>query len=185
MLSPSACKHFLNPLLNCISQGKVELQVATTYCGTIAVADDILFLADTSESLQCLLDVQGMYTKQERYTVSKTKTKVMIFNQKSVDSKIKFSLNRTTLEQVNIYKHLGITRQSSYRSSNDLLMEERIQSARGAAYALMAAGLHGHNGINLEVSVNLWRMYVLPRLLYGLESMRLTKLDLSKPEGYQ
>ena len=61
-----------------------------------------------------------MYAKQERYTVSETKTKVMIFNQKSVDSKIKFSLNGSTLEQVNICMHLGITRQSSNRSSNDI-----------------------------------------------------------------
>ena len=67
----------------------------------IAVADDILLLVDTPESLKCLLDVQGRYAQQELYIVSGPQTKVMILNQKSVDSKVKLSLNGTTLEQVN------------------------------------------------------------------------------------
>ena len=44
----------------------------------------------------------------------------------------------------------------------------------------MGAGLHGLNGVNPEVSISMW-----PRLMYGLESVYLSKSDISKLELYQ
>ena len=49
----------------------------------------------------------------------------------------------------------------------------------------MGAGLHGLNGVNLEVSISMWQTYVRPRLMYGLESVYLSKSDISKLELYQ
>ena len=52
----------------------------------------------------------------------------------------------------------------------------------------MGAGLHGLNGVNPEVSVLLWNLYIQviqPRLLYGLESIQLSRADISKLEKYQ
>ena len=47
------------------------------------------------------------------------------------------------------------------------------------------AGLHGLNGVNPEVSLSLWKTYIRPRLLYGLESIKLSKSDLLELEKYQ
>jgi hypothetical protein len=33
----------------------------------------------------------------------------------------------------------------------------------------MGAGLHGLNGVNPKVAIHLIQIYVMPRLLYGLE----------------
>ena len=49
----------------------------------------------------------------------------------------------------------------------------------------MGAGFRGLNGINHEVSVCIWQTFVRPRLVYGLESINLTKCDIQKLELYQ
>ena len=60
-----------------------------------------------------------------------------------------------------------------------------MKTARNTAYALMGAGFHGLNGINHEVSVCIWQTYARPRLVYGLESINITKCDIQKLESYQ
>ena len=35
--------------------------------------------------------------------------------------------------------------------------------------SLMGPGLHGHNGLDPETAVQIYQVYVLPTLLYGLE----------------
>ena len=49
----------------------------------------------------------------------------------------------------------------------------------------MGAGFHGLNGVNPEVSFSIWQTYVRPRLLYGLESINLSKCDIQNLELYQ
>ena len=40
--SPTAYKHFLNPLLDSIIQGRLGLQIGSVFAGLVAVADDFL-----------------------------------------------------------------------------------------------------------------------------------------------
>ena len=94
----------------------------------------------------------------------------------SINSK-KHSINETVMlhdapqEQVDSYTHIGIQRDSN----KSTLVSERIKLARRTWYALMGAGLHGYNGVNPEVGIKLWNIYVCPRLLFGLESVVLKK----------
>lgn len=182
--SPTAYKHYLDPLLQCVSEQNIGLKIGSIYCGAVAVADDVLFMSDTQEDLQCQLHVQSAFAHQERYLASDTKTKTMQFSSKVKEPEC-FSMNDKKLENVNSYKHLGLIRDSSKTVNNTNLIEERIRSARNTAYALMGAGLHGLNGVRMEVSISLWRIYIKPRLLYGLESINLSKLDILKLEHYQ
>ena len=39
-------------------------------------------------------------------------------------------------------------------------VKDRTKSARGCAYSLMGAGLHGENGGNPRVSLSLWNTYM-------------------------
>ena len=52
-------------------------------------------------------------------------------------------------------------------SGHSTTVEDRSKSARGCAYSLMGAGLHGENGGNPRVSLSPWNTYDLPRLTYG------------------
>ena len=65
-------------------------------------------------------------------------------------------------------------------SGHSTTVEDRIKSARGYAYSLMGAGLHGENGGNPRVSLSLWNTYVLPRLTYGLDVLTLSNSEIQK-----
>ena len=99
-------------------------------------------------------------------------------------SRTYFLMNAKVIENVDTYKHLGLIRNSK-SNDNAELVTKRIQLARNTAYSLIGAGLHGLNGVNREISVTLWNLYIKPRLLYGLESIQLSRTDISKLEKYQ
>ena len=80
---------------------------------------------------------------------------------------------------------LGLIRESNNKLSNNVLIEDRIKTARNTVYALMDAGIHGLSGVSPEISVCIWETYIRSRLLYGLESINLTKSDIPKLELYQ
>jgi hypothetical protein len=48
----------------------------------------------------------------------------------------------------------------------------------------MGAGLHGLNGVNPKVAIHLIQIYVMPRLLYGLEITTLRQNEIQKLEIY-
>jgi hypothetical protein len=77
-------------------------------------------------------------------------------------------------------KHLGIIRTND--GKNGKTLDSRIQLARRTAYALMGAGLHGLHGLSPQVSLQILSTYVIPRLTFGLETLVLSKSDISKLE---
>ena len=46
---------------------------------------------------------------------------------------------------------------------------KKVQLGRRTMYSLMGVGTYGNSGLNPMVSFHLWRIYALPRVLYGLE----------------
>ena len=61
-------------------------------------------------------------------------------------------------------------------------IEGRIDSARKTAYALMGLGLHGNNGLDAATLLKLLKVHVLPRMLYGLDSIILPEKHLNELE---
>ena len=45
-------------------------------------------------------------------------------------------------------------------------------------YSLMGAGVYGGSGLSPVVSAHLWKTYVIPRVIYGLEVLSYTLSDL-------
>ena len=52
-------------------------------------------------------------------------------------------------------------------------------------YSLMGAGLHGRRGLNPLTSYKIWECFGLPRATYGLESIKLAKINVDSLEKYQ
>ena len=61
------------------------------------------------------------------------------------------------------------------RGSELVNIEKRISVARSTSYSLMNTGLHGANGLSPEVSYQIYKTYVIPWLIYGLNIIPLTK----------
>ena len=79
------------------------------------------------------------------------------------------------------FTHLGLT-WSRFKVYPDL--DSHISSARRTSYLLLGAGLHGINGLDPLLSLQLVSLYVMPRLIYGLEATMLTISDMQKIEDY-
>ena len=73
--------------------------------------------------------------------------------------------------------HLGIYR--------DINIVELISSGRKTAYALMGAGLHAGDGLTKHLCTYLWTIYMVPRLVYGLEVQKLSRADVESLEKLQ
>ena len=52
-------------------------------------------------------------------------------------------------------------------------------------YSLMGADLHGINGLNPLITWKLWRTFVVPRMLYEIETLKITTTDIYKLEQFQ
>ena len=145
IISPSAYKMFLNPLLNLYSASRLGLRFGSVFLGSPACADDLLFLGRSAMELQEMICVQEFYASDEHYDISDTKTKVCIVN--SVLSTEQwnengiFNLNGNDIEVVEECTQFGIQRDSKSRSGHTGTVDERIQSARRCAYSLIGAGL--------------------------------------------
>ena len=101
--------------------------------------------------------MQEHFANCERYFISESKSKVMIFNEKRTDSRVdEFYLHDKPLEIVSEYTHIGMEHLASGKEMNS----ERIKMARRTCYSLMGAGMHGYNGINPEVIIKLWNTYI-------------------------
>jgi hypothetical protein len=72
--------------------------------------------------------------------------------------------------------HLGLIRTTS--NETKINIEERIGLARRMLYSLIKSGIHGTNGLNPRTSYKIYQVYVIPRLLYGLETPHLHSKDL-------
>ncbi|CAC5355245.1 unnamed protein product [Mytilus coruscus] len=99
-----------------------------------------------------MLDIIGRYTDQHQYNIHSTKTKIV---------------------PTNATIHLGLQRTN--KRENEINIDDRIKLARRAKYSLMSSGLHGTNGVDPITGYNIYKTYILPRLLYGLEILPLTK----------
>ena len=65
---------------------------------------------------------------------------------------------------------VGKEEKEKWNSNSKERIQERIKLGRNIAYAFMGTGLHGSNGLNPIVSREIVQRYVIPRMLYGLES---------------
>jgi hypothetical protein len=78
--------------------------------------------------------------------------------------------------------HIGVTR--SGIKEVELSIDERIMCARRTKYGILGTGFHGTNGIDSITAYQIYKTYVLPRLLYGLEILPLTRTQINLLEGF-
>jgi hypothetical protein len=149
------------------------LRIGDINVSAVMVADDLAIAAATSLDMQTALSAAELDAGRERYIFNTDKTKTIYIN---CQSEIPLLLNGQPIGTSTSEKHLGIYRNDT--NSNSDTVQARIKDARRAAYSLMGAGLHGLNGTGPEVAITLYTTYVLPLLLYGLETLVMSDKDI-------
>ncbi len=131
-----------------------------------------------------MLDLADNYASLERYNIQPAKSSVTVFHMsnKAQNHLDCWTLGSNPLPVSQTFTHLGLTRFSM--EVKDGAITEKVKLARRTAYALMGTGLHGRNGLPAAVSLKIYKSYVLPRLLYGLEAMNLDSKQLRELDQY-
>ena len=63
-----------------------------------------------------------------------------------------------------------------------MIMDTRLRLGRCTIYALMGEEQHGINGLNPKISLHIYKIFVLPRILYGLEAIDINPANTARLE---
>ena len=91
-------------------------------------------------------------------------------------------MNDNKLKITNQGEHLGVIRADKNETNANI--ETNIQTARRTKYALMGSGFHGTNGLHPQISYKIYKTYVIPKLIYGLEILPLNKENMEQLEVF-
>ena len=95
--------------------------------------------------------------------------------------RIDIKFGHESISKVQGTVHLGIHRHSSGRP--DIM--QKVQAGILTTYSLKGADVYGGSGLNPMVSVHLWKIYMIPRVIYGLEVLSCTLSDVQSLERLQ
>ena len=183
VLSTTLYKTYIDEFLDILECKRLGFRIGTVFVGSPACCDDIAFLTKSKDELQIMFNEGKRYSEKHRYEIHPTKTNIVdLVNGSKVNDDMTWNLGDNTLSFSDTAVHLGVTRAG--KKESDINIDERISLARRTSYSLMNTGLHGANGLSPEVSYQIYKIYVFPRLLYGLEIIPLNKTQLEKINRY-
>ena len=81
--------------------------------------------------------------------------------------------------------HFGIIRTTSMKSNIRVNVDENITKSRRSAYSLFGSGFHSNNGLDPESLLHIYKTYVLPIILYGMELLLPSSKPLEQLEMFQ
>ncbi len=190
IMSTGLYKSFLNPLLNCIQSENIGLKIGGIPLSTPTVADDVCLLAKDPGELQVMIDLCHDYSERNQYELHPTKSEVMPLpagpvSTKGANTNLSWTLGYKEITKVDSITHLGINYHTTHRLTVTNLVTDRISLARRTAYSLLGVGLHGINGLPPPVALRIFNTYVLPRLVYGMETVFLNATQRKEIATYQ
>ena len=181
ILSPHLCKMYGDPLLDELKRNAVGAHVGTIFLGSAAVADDFLFMSNCPE-LQTMFNISKGCAGKRRYKIHPTKTtlvsRITTRASRDNDNGKKWYMGETEVTENCKTEHLGLIRR--VKDENVLNIQKRTSLARRTLYSLIKTGIHGCSGLNANISYKIYQVYVLLKLLYGLEVLSLDKKQLDE-----
>ena len=136
------------------------------HLGAVMVADDLALMSSNRCDMQSSLSIAEHDASREQYKYNTDKTKVIPVN---CNTEPDLKLYNQQLGISSQEAHLGILRNQT--GSNKEMIVARIHSARKTVMSLLGAGMCGYNGSGPYIARKLYKTYVLPVLLYGLEAL--------------
>ena len=183
IVSPSLYKLYIYNLLESLRGAGMGLYIGPIYVGTPACADDVLLLSNNPPELQGMLDVSDAYSHDHDYEIHPVKTTSTILhkprNCNTGSEQLKWNLNENPIPVADEFTHLGLEWTTGKTHPN---IDKAISAARRTTYSLFGTGLHGRNGLGPVTSRRLIQLYILPRLLHGLDAAVLSKSQVEKLE---
>ena len=181
VLSTQHYKRYNNPLLLDLEEKFNGAKIGNICIPHTTCADDLALLSHSTSEMSLMLNTVDKYSKTHRYDINPTKSATIVYNARPADPTPTLLLDDDVIPDVSSTTHLGIVR----TKKGNLDVQTKIASGRKAAYALLGAGLHGRSGMKQDIKAQIWRIFVTPRLVYGLEVLYCNKSDIKKLESFQ
>ena len=181
VLSPSQYKAYIDTTLTDLDTLLLGATIGSISIGMPTCADDLLLLSNSYPAAQGMFHAAKGNANRDRSIIHPQKTLMVACNHPPSDPDI-WELGDNEITISDSLTHLGLTRTGAL--SPDEAVNDHIAGARATLYSLMGAGLHGRNGLTPVVTRAMYRTYVLPRLIYGLEALKLTQQQIDKLERY-
>lgn len=188
VISSHLYKQYINELLANLEKHRVGISLGSTFVGCLSCADDILLISNDNSEMQEMLDTVHNYAGDHRFQIHPVKSNTITKSpskQKSAIIKEKlntFQLGNTIMKFESETTHLGLKRAISEESK--IYINNKISLARRTLYSVIKTGVHGTNGLNPRTSCKIYQVYVLPRLLYGLETLNLQTKDIDNLRSF-
>ncbi len=173
-------KIYTTELLDSLRRSRLGTFIGTTYVGSPTCADDMILLANDPFELQAMIDICKGYSVTHKYELHPQKSVVTHMTGSKPTDDI-WRMGEDQMPTVEQFTHLGLEWKSGQPTPD---IHAHINSARRTAYALMGIGLHGNDGMDPPTSMRTIRLYIEPRLLYGLEATVLTKTQINMLDSY-
>ena len=177
VLSTHFFKMYINPLLLDLELASIGVFIGTVYTGCPTCADDLLLMSNYPAELQIMLSKCFRNSGRNKCTFHPCKSCVVRQNvntrQLKSETVSAWFLGNNPMNIKETSEHLGLIRGGSSEGHDNV--NNRISLARRMLYSLIKTGMHGSNGLNPKVSYKMYQCYVLPRLLFGLETIFLSK----------
>lgn len=159
------------------------ISTGNTYTGCLSWADDIVLLSNDRNETQKMRNTVYDYSSDHRFLIHpiKSNTIVKSINKRNAEriqeTTENFTLGNNTMEFKFETTHLGLRRTTSEETK--INVSDRISLARMTLYSLIKTGVHCTNGLNPRTSCKIYQYYVVPCLLYELETLDLQNKDLT------
>jgi len=178
--SPELYKCYNNGLLDALTNSRIGMKIGSVFVGAPTVADDVALIADSPTDLAAALQIVHGINSKDRVNINSRKSEIVLYNcpRKTHSS---WELGNNEIHETNKTTHLGILRDTSLKHN----IEDRIMTGRKTLYSLLGAGLHGRNGVNPAITIQMYKVYARPRIIYGLETVHLSQKETRLLESYE
>ncbi len=184
VLSPMHFKTYIDETVAELTSSGQGATIGDIPVGVPTCADDILAITNSLDAMQSQLDVAESAADHDRSTLHALKFQVIAFNHPDGEDPPSWELGGHTVKAGPTLTHLGLLRKAQSLSPDEAI-DAHVNTARGALYSMLGAGLHGRNGLTPLLTRSLYVTYVIPRLMYGLEALILQKSQIKTLEMFQ
>ena len=155
----------------------IGLKIGNINVNNTGCADNIALLSTQLSDAQIMVNMALDFANLEGYELQP--------NKQCETTNEKLNMGNITMPEVEQATHLGIIRTTTMKHNIQTNVEENITKARRSAYSLFGCGFHGHNGLHPESILHIYKTYITPVLLYGMELLLPSSKHLEQLELFQ
>ena len=147
------------------------IKLKETLIAILLYADDIVLITEKKQELQKLLDIVSEYCYKWRCRINNKKSQVVIYtNKRTEPKKLSWILNKKPIEQVNLYKYLGI--EIERKRSWSIYKNKILKKAKRAAGFLKWIA-RANPFLKTKTLQKIWYGLGRSRLEYGAELFKI------------